>query len=188
MRLAGSNHATALALRRAALLALAFALAFPLATAELRAQGSGVTAGLSAADRKVIAEYVLKIEDFRKLAVARAKLAELAARDRKICAHLWQQDDEELDSSGDLSIAGRVKALEAEPALRAALEAGGLSAREYVVIMLTYVNTVAGQMAELVGVQPDADRVPVNPANRQFLASHHEEVMKLFESVSDPCD
>src|SRR5690606_31864208 len=88
MRLAGLIHATARALRRAALLALA--LAFPLSTPELRAQGPGLTLGLSDADRKALAEHVLTMEDLRKLSAARRKFAELAERDRKICELIRQ--------------------------------------------------------------------------------------------------
>ena len=120
-----------------------------------------------------------------KASAASRKFAELAERDRKIC-ELIRQEREAPDSPGDLSIAARVKVLEADPAARTALEAGGFSAREYVVTTLALMTTMMDQMMRMRG-QSNADRVEVNPANRQFMASHHEEVMKLFSSIPNPC-
>jgi hypothetical protein len=171
---------------RAAVPTMMIALIFPLVGAELRAQTPFVNFGLTAADGDVIAKHLLTMADFRKLAAIHTRLAELAQRDKKVCALL----DAEANSSEfaePKSIAERVRWLESVPTIRAALQASGVTAREYVVIQLTHTTALLENTAGLVGQRIFSDPVNVNPANREFLRVHEEEITELFESITDPC-
>jgi hypothetical protein len=182
MHRSNSLHSTARRLLRAILVTLALVLS----GADLRAQGAGLTLGITAADRELLSAQTLTMEDMRKLAAVSTKFAELARRDRKVC-RLIRQEAEAPDSPGDRSIAARARALEAEPVTRAALEASGVKAGDYVVIMLTHLTAMMDNFAKVTGRPLYGDPVKVNPANRQFLISHEKEIGKLFESVPDPC-
>lgn len=177
-----SPHSTARRLLRAILLTLPLVLS----GAALRAQGTGLTIGLTAADREVLEAHVLTMEDMRKYVAVSTKFAELAKRDSKVC-RLIRQEAEAPDSPGDRSIAARARALEAEPVTRAALEASGVAARDYVVVMLAHLTAMLDNFTQVTGRALYGDPVKVNPANRQFLISHEKEIGKLFESVPEPC-
>jgi hypothetical protein len=162
-------------------------LALPLVVAELRAQGAALTIGLTAADREVISQHILTMDDMRKLVSVSVRLAELARRDNKVCA-LIRQEASAPEAAGDRSLAARARALEAEPVTRAALQASGITARDYVVIMLTHLTAMMDNVAQVTGRSLYSDPIKVNTANRQFLISHEDEIGELFESIPDTCE
>lgn len=92
------------------------------------------------------------------------------------------QEIESLDSLADLTIAGRVRAIEASPARHSVLQASGVSVREWVVIDIT--RTVV--ILELAGASGD-DPLEVHPANLGFFQEHLVEMDKLYKSVPSPC-
>jgi hypothetical protein len=98
------------------------------------------------------------------------------------------QSDEDSASPGNRSIAERAKAMDAEPFVRNALRASGVTAEEYVVIMLAYVTTMADNVTRMTGRSLFAEPVPVHPGNRTFLMSHEEEIGKLMEAIPAFCE
>jgi hypothetical protein len=178
-----SRHSSA----RTPLRAILLTLVLLLAGTELRAQEGGLTIGLTAADREVIAQHILTMDDMRKFAAVSTRFAELAQRDSKVCALIGQEERAPGASADDRSIAARARALEAEPVTRAALQASGVTAREFVVIMLTYLTTTMDYMTRVTGRSLYSDPVKVNPANREFMVSRKDEIGELFESLPDPC-
>jgi hypothetical protein len=183
MRTAHSLHPSTSILFRAVFLLLFL----PLSGAGLRAQGTGLTLGLSAADHQTLAAHLLTMEDMRKFVAVGSQLAEVAKRDPKVCA-LIGQSDEDSASPGNRSIAERAKAMDAEPFVRNALRASGVTAEEYVVIMLAYVTTMADNVTRMTGRSLFAEPVPVHPGNRTFLMSHEEEIGKLMEAIPAFCE
>jgi hypothetical protein len=175
---------------RTLILAAFLILLMPIAGAKLQAQDAQIRLGLSDADRKVISSHVLTMAEMRKMAAFYTKLAELAKHDRKYCS-LTKQDLQELNTKLDkqesMSIAESVKALEGEAATRNALRESGLSAEEYVVIMLTQLMTMVDNVTRFTGRSPFADPVKVHPANLEFLMTHGEELGRLYEPIADIC-
>lgn len=177
---------------RILLLVIPLALAVPFSAAELRAQDEDITIGLSAADRKVIENHLLSMEDLRKLTAVAWKVFELTKHDKDICAQVNQaseaiEDQTNRTIAARTTIAGRVRAVEADPVIRAALQASGVTSREYVVIYITNTVTAVELLARLTGQSFFEDPIKVNPANLQFLESNGEEIQRLYDSLPDPC-
>jgi hypothetical protein len=176
-----SAHSFHPAARTPFLVILLALITFPLSATVLRAQQTGPLTGLSAADREVIASHLLTMDDMRKVAAIMREFSEQAERDRKICG-LFEQEVESIDALADLTIAGRVRAIEASPVMRTVLKASGVSAREWVVIDITRTAVIM----ELVGAFAD-DPLEVHPANLEFFQKHLEEMDQLYNSISSPC-
>lgn len=68
-----------------------------------------------------------------------------------------------------------------------ALEASGVKARDYVVVMLTHPTAMMENFTQVTGRALYSDPGQVNFANRQFLISHEKEIGELFEPIPDPC-
>jgi hypothetical protein len=162
-------------------LVILLALALPLSATALRAQQTGPLTGLSAADRKVIASHLFTMDDMEKVVAIMREFSKQASRDRKIC-DLFKQEVEAIEALTDLTIAGRVRAIEASPVMRTVLQASGVSAREWVVIDITRTAAIL-EMVEAIYDDP----LEVHPANVEFFQKHLDEMDRLYKSIASPC-
>ncbi len=139
-------------------------------------------AGGGDADLRELSRYVLTLADVRKYAAANANLA----KHKKA-----EQDDEESedddDSNGNESLDEMAARINKLPEAREAIEAAGLTARQYAVITMALFQASMAQFAVEQGADPAkvAKDASVNPANIRFVKENKTELEKLKSPSSD---
>ena len=140
--------------------------------------GPALAAPSGDADLRELSRYTLTTADLQKLAAVNANLAKLAK------AH--ENDDEGDDDGSDTnneSLDQMAARLARNPEARKAIEAAGLTPRQYSVIMMalfqaSFAQYAVEQGADAAKVAHDAS---VNPANIRFVKEHKAELQKLQE-------
>ncbi len=172
---------------RAALLwtaAVGFALAGATSNAADRPGTLQVAAASSATDPNVkeIANYKLTMDAVRKFAQA-SKTMKQYEKD-----HPELNQDEEDDNDDDSASLDDMEAkLASVPAARKAIEAAGLSVREYVVITFAMLQSAISQYAIEQGADPAkiARDAGVHPANVTFYKEHKAEIEALTADMKE---
>jgi hypothetical protein len=128
-------------------------------------------------DQKELYAYVLTMDKIQKLNAASKDLREWASKNPKAA---------ELDNDNSLekgSISESARALETKaPEAVAILRKNGLTAREYMVLMFTLLQTSILVGAKKAGQMPEYTKEAtalVNPANLTFVEQHWDELQKL---------
>lgn len=127
-------------------------------------------------DVKEIANYKLTMDAVRKFAQASRTMKQLGKKHSED-----DQDDQEDDSDNSESIDDMEAKIASEPAARKAIEAAGLSVREYVVITFALLQSGIAQYAVDQGADPAkiARDAGINPANVTFYKEHKAEIEAL---------
>lgn len=123
------------------------------------------------ADLRELSRYQLTMADVRKYAAANANLAKHPT--------VEQDDDDAEDENESLDeMAARIESI---PVARKAVEAAGLSARQYVVITMALFQASLAQYAVDQGADPGkvAGETGVNPANIRFVKEHKAELEQM---------
>jgi len=144
-------------------------LVFALLAAVCGEQAHSATSG--DADLRELSRYQLTMADVRKFAAANANLAKHPK--------VEQGDDDAEDENESLDeMAARI---ESNPVARKAVEAAGLSARQYVVITMALFQASLAQYAVDQGADPGkvAGETGVNPANIRFVKEHKAELEQM---------
>ncbi len=129
------------------------------------------------ADLRELSRYELIMTDVRKFAAANAALAKHAKAE--------QNDDEEEDedesSNADESLDEMAARIGRIPEARKAIEAAGLTVRQYAVITMALFQSAFAQYAVEQGADPAkvARDAGVNPANIRFVKEHKAELERL---------
>jgi hypothetical protein len=90
--------------------------------------------------------------------------------------------DDEADDAGATTVAQMAAKLDGVPAAKAAVQAAGLTSRQYVVFSLALMeNGFAAYM-------PAGNKLPpgINPANVEFMRSHSAEMDRLGDEIDEP--
>jgi hypothetical protein len=143
---------------------LVFALLAALCGEQARSAGGGD------ADARELSRYQLTMVDVRKYAAANASLAKQPKA---------EQDDDDVDD--DESLDEMAARIESVPIARKAVEAAGLSVRQYVVITMALFQASFAQYAVDQGADPGkiARETGVNPANIRFVKEHKAELEQM---------
>ena len=129
------------------------------------------------ADLRELSRYELTMADVRKFAAANAALAKHPKAE--------QNDDEEEaedeSSNDDESLDEMAARIGRIPEARNAIEAAGLTVRQYAVITMALFQAAFAQYAVEQGADPAkvARDAGVNPANLRFVKEHKAELEKL---------
>ncbi|HTU64963.1 MAG TPA: hypothetical protein VMF52_03345 [Steroidobacteraceae bacterium] len=121
------------------------------------------------ADLRELSRYELTMTDMRKFAAANANLAKTERN----------EDDEGGSDKESLDdMAARIAKI---PEARKAIEAAGLTPRQYAVITMALFQAAFAQYAVDQGADPAkvARDAGVNPANLRFVKEHKQELEKL---------
>ena len=132
-------------------------------------------AGGGDADLQELSRYQLTIVDLRKYAAANANLAKQPKAEQG-------DDDAEAEDEGDNeSLDVMAARIESNPIARKAVEAAGLSARQYAVITMALFQASLAQYAVEQGADPGkiARETGVNPANIRFVKEHKAELEQM---------
>ena len=127
------------------------------------------------ADLRELSRYQLTMADVRKFAAANANLAKQPKVEQS-------DDDAEAEDEGDNeSLDDMAARIESNPIARKAVEAAGLSARQYVVITMALFQASLAQYAVEQGADPGkvAGETGVNPANIRFVKEHKAELEQM---------
>jgi hypothetical protein len=124
------------------------------------------------ADLRELSRYTLTMADVQKYAAANANLAKNPKTEEN------EDDDSESDKESLDEMAARIGRI---PEARKALEAAGLTPRQYAVITMALFQAVFAQYAVEQGADPAkvARDAGVNPANLRFVKEHKAELDKL---------
>lgn len=130
-------------------------------------------AGGRNADMQEVAQYQLNTEDFNKYAAATRKLQAASAGE--------DEEDDDEGGAGDGSLDAFERALEENPAARAAVEQAGLTTREYAVIAYAIMQAALADYALQQGASRDSilARANIHPANITFVQQHRSEIERL---------
>jgi hypothetical protein len=148
-------------------------LVFALLAAVCGEQAHSATRG--DADLRELSRYQLTMADVRKFAAANANLAKQPKVEQS-------DDDAEAEDEGDNeSLDDMAARIESNPIARKAVEAAGLSARQYVVITMALFQASLAQYAVDQGADPGkvAGETGVNPANIRFVKEHKAELEQM---------
>jgi hypothetical protein len=146
-------------------------LVFALLAAVCGEQAHSATGG--DADLRELSRYQLTMADVRKFEAANANLAKHPKA---------EQDDEDAEGENDNeSLDEMAVRIESNPIARKAVEAAGLSARQYVVITMALFQASLAQYAVDQGADPGkiARETGVNPANIRFVKEHKAELEQM---------
>jgi hypothetical protein len=123
------------------------------------------------ADLRELSRYQLTMADVRKYAAANANLAKHPT---------VEQDDDDAEDENE-SLDEMAARIESNPVARKAVEAAGLSARQYVVITMALFQASLAQYAVDQGADPGkiARETGVNPANIGFVKEHKAELEQM---------
>jgi hypothetical protein len=125
------------------------------------------------ADLRELSRYELTMTDVRKFAAANAALAQHPEAER-------DEDQDESDTEDDSldELAARIGRV---PEARKAIEAAGLTVRQYAVITMALFQAAFAQYAVDQGadINKVARDAGVNPANIRFVKEHKAELEKL---------
>jgi hypothetical protein len=132
------------------------------------------SAGGGDADLRELSRYQLTMVDVRKYAAANANLAKHPKNEQ-------DENDAEEDEGDNESLDEMVARIESIPIARKAVEAAGLSARQYVVITMALFQASLAQYAVDQGADPGkiARETGVNPANIRFVKEHKAELEQM---------
>lgn len=124
------------------------------------------------ADVRELSRYELTMADLRKYAAANATLA------KQPKAESEEDGDEDRNNESLDDMATRVGRV---PEARKAIEAAGLTPRQYAVITMALFQAAFAQFAVDQGADPAkvARDAGVNPANLRFVKEHKQELEKL---------
>jgi len=152
-------------------LALAFVFLAALCAQPTRAAASGD------ADLRELSRYELTMADVRKFAAANAALA----KHPKAEQNDDEEEDEDESSNDDESLDEMAARIGRIPEARNAIEAAGLTVRQYAVITMALFQAAFAQYAVEQGADPAkvARDAGVNPANLRFVKEHKAELEKL---------
>lgn len=153
---------------RNGLLVLMFALLAAMFGPQAHAAGGGD------ADLRELSRYTLTMADIRKYAAANANLA----KHPKAEENEDGEDDEDSDNESLDVMAARIAKI---PEARKAIEAAGLTPRQYAVITMALFQASMAQFAVEQGADPAkvARDASVNPANIRFVKENKAELEKL---------
>ena len=131
-------------------------------------------AGGGDADLRELSRYTLTMADIRKYAAANANLAKLPKAEENEDS----EDDEDSDNESLDQMAARIGKM---PEARKAIEAAGLSPRQFAVITMALFQASMAQFAVEQGADPAkvAKDASVNPANIRFVKENKAELEKL---------
>ena len=131
------------------------------------------SAGGGDADLRELSRYQLTMADVRKFEAANANLAKHPKPE--------QDDDDAEDENANESLDEMAARIESNPIARTAVEAAGLSARQYVVITMALFQASLAQYAVDQGADPGkiARETGVNPANIRFVKEHKAELEQM---------
>ncbi len=131
-------------------------------------------AGGGDADLRELSRYTLTMADIRKYAAANANLA----KHPKAEENEDSEDDEDSDNESLDEMAARIAKM---PEARKAIEAAGLTPRQYAVITMALFQASMAQFAVEQGADPAkvAREASVNPANIRFVKENKAELEKL---------
>lgn len=124
------------------------------------------------------------LAEIRAVTLTEASFAKYVEATRNLAAAQFENcaaDDDDADA-GNASVATMAAKLDGVPAARAAVQAAGLTSRQYVVYSLALMeNGFAAYM-------PAGSKLPagINPANVEFMRSHAAEMDKLGDEIDDP--
>ena len=152
---------------RTAVLVLVFALMAAVCGKQAHSAAGGD------ADLRELSRYQLTMADVRKFEAANANLAKQPKA---------EQDDEDAENENDNESLDEMAArIESNPIARKAVEAAGLSARQYVVITMALFQAFLAQYAVDQGADPGkiARETGVNPANIRFVKEHKAELEQM---------
>ncbi len=129
------------------------------------------------ADLRELARYELTMADVRKFAAANAALA----KHPKAEQNDDEDEDEDESSNDDESLDEMAARIGRIPEARKAIEAAGLTVRQYAVITMALFQSAFAQYAVEQGADPAkvARDAGVNPANLRFVKEHKAELEKL---------
>ena len=132
-------------------------------------------AGGSDADLRELSRYTLTLADVRKYAAANANLAKHPKAGQE------DEDSEDDDDNGNESLDEMAARINEMPEARKAIEAAGLTARQYAVITMALFQASMAQFAVEQGADPAkvARDASVNPANIRFVKENKAELEKL---------
>ncbi len=151
---------------RTAVLVLVFALLAAVCGEQAHSANGGD------ADLRELSSYQLTMADIRKFAAANANLA----KHPKV-----EQDDDDAEDADNASLDEMAARIESVPVARKAVEAAGLSARQYAVITMALFQASFAQYAVEQGADPGkiARETGVNPANIRFVKEHKAELEQM---------
>ena len=134
------------------------------------------------ADLRELSRYQLTMADIRKFAAANANLAKHPK--------VEQDDDDAEDADDNASLDEMAARIESVPVARKAVEAAGLSARQYAVITMALFQASLAQYAVEQGADPGkiARETGVNPANIRFVKEHKAELDQMNNLGSSDVD
>jgi hypothetical protein len=160
-------------------LAVVALLAVPLA-APLQAQER--YGGLTPAERAELVGYRLTMDNIGKAVAASARLREME-KDPKFQA---LRDKEEAKSFSEA-----ITKMNGTPQIRAAIEASGLTSKEFMLTVIELASTRSAVKLQAMGgpAAKAAASLPTSPQNLQFYAAHQADIEKvadqLFNSEKD---
>ena len=155
-------------------------LVFALLAGVFGQQAHSATSG--DADLRELSRYQLTMVDIRKFAAANANLAKHPK--------VEQGDDDVEDADDNESLDEMAARIESVPAARKAVEAAGLTARQYAVITMALFQASLAQYAVEQGADPGkiAREAGVNPANIRFVKDHKAELDQMNNLGSSDVD
>jgi hypothetical protein len=160
---------------RNVLLVLMFALVVAVFGQQAQAAGGGD------ADLRELSRYTLTMADIRKYAAANAILAKHKKAEQE------DEESEDDDDNGNESLDEMAARINKMPEARKAIEAAGLTSRQYAVITMALFQASMAQFAVEQGADPAkvARDASVNPANIKFVKENKAELEKLKTPSND---
>lgn len=124
------------------------------------------------------------LAEIRAVTLTEASFAKYVEATRNLAAAHFENcaaDDDDADA-GNASVTTMAAKLDSVPAAKAAVQAAGLTSRQYVVYSLALMEN------GFAAYTPAGSKLPagINPANVAFMRSHSAEMDQLSEEIDDP--
>jgi hypothetical protein len=147
---------------------------------QARAQAAHKSAGpeLPSGDKQMLLTYRLSMDKLNRLVDATEKFRQLEKSNPKLAESLERQQEQDNNES----LSAKIAKLDKVPQVRSTLASSGITARDYVLSLLTVMNAGASVQIKKMGGDPSA--LPVSAENVKFYQTNQATIERMTKSLT----
>jgi hypothetical protein len=149
-----------------------------------RAQAAHKSAGpeLPPGDKQMLLTYRLSMDKLNRLVAATEKFRQLEKSNPKLAESLERQQEQDKNES----LSAKIAKLEKVPQVRSTLASSGITARDYILSLLTVMNAGASVQIKKMGGDPSS--LPVSAENVKFYQANQATIERMTKSLTQQED
>jgi hypothetical protein len=147
---------------------------------QAEAQAAHKSAGpdLAPGDKQMLLTYRLSMDKLNRLVDATEKFRQLEKSNPKLAESLERQQEQDNNES----LSAKIAKLEKVPQVRSTLASSGITARDYVLSLLTVMNAGASVQIKKMGGDPSS--LPVSAENIKFYQTNQAAIERMTKSLT----